>query len=74
MVIFNATEKIKVWILIVRLERVHDYARMERPEDISHIHIINAQAFNHPSEANIVDKRLQSCPHCLSLVAEEDRP
>ena len=46
--------------------------RIERPEDIPHVRIINEQAFEQPTEANIVDKLRQSCPDCLSLVAEED--
>jgi len=45
--------------------------RIERPEDIPYICIINEHAFEQATEANIVDKLRKSCPDCLSLVAED---
>ncbi len=46
--------------------------RLERPEDIPKIRMINEEAFGHTTEANIVDKLRCSCPDVLSLVAEDD--
>jgi putative acetyltransferase len=46
--------------------------RVEKPEDIPQVRIINEQAFKQPIEADIVDKLRGSCPGCVSLVAEED--
>ena len=45
--------------------------RLERPEDVSQVRIINEQAFEQATEANLVDKLRQTCPDALSLVAED---
>jgi predicted N-acetyltransferase YhbS len=45
--------------------------RTEHPEDIPLVRIINEQAFGQPAEANIVDRLRQTCPECLSLVADK---
>ena len=45
--------------------------RLERPEDLSQVRIINEQAFELATEANLVDKLRQACPDALSLVAED---
>lgn len=81
----NATAKTGVQYSIrtvrrAQLSRVRSFGwresmitiRIERPEDIPHVRIINEKAFEQPTEANIVDKLRQSCPDGLSLVAEKD--
>ncbi len=47
--------------------------RLEKPEDIPSVRIINERAFGQPAEADIVDKLRQNCPEALSLVAEGER-
>ena len=46
--------------------------RLEKPEDIPFVRIINERAFGQPAEADIVDKLRQNCPEALSLVAEDE--
>ena len=46
------------------------HVRLEEPQDIPSVRIINERAFEQPVEADIVDKLRQSCPPALSLVAE----
>lgn len=46
--------------------------RLEKPEDIPSVRIINERAFRQPAEADIVDKLRQNCPEALSLVAEDE--
>lgn len=46
--------------------------RIEGPEDIPQVHIVNELAFERPAEANVVDRLRQACTDALSLVAEED--
>ncbi len=46
--------------------------RLEKPEDIISVRIINERAFGQPAEADIVDKLRQNCPEVLSLVAEDE--
>ncbi|MDO8736026.1 MAG: N-acetyltransferase [Thermoleophilia bacterium] len=43
--------------------------RMERPEDISAVRIVNELAFGQPTEADIIDGLRMNCPDSLSLVA-----
>ena len=45
--------------------------RSERLEDIPSVRILNKQAFEQPTEVDIVDKLRQACPEALSLVAED---
>ena len=47
--------------------------RVERPEDIPQIRMINEQAFGQTAEAGIVDTLRASCPGCLSMVAEDEQ-
>jgi len=47
--------------------------RIESQEDIRQVRMVNEQAFDAPSEANIVDKLRQACPDFLSLVAEDGK-
>ena len=46
--------------------------RMERPEDVSSVRNVNQEAFEEPTEANLVDELRQGCSEALSLVAEDD--
>ena len=46
--------------------------RLEKPEDIISVRIINERAFGQPAEADIVDKLRQNCLEALSLVAEDE--
>jgi len=48
------------------------HIRLEEPEDIPSVRIINERAFEQPVEADIVDKLRLSCPEALSLVAVDD--
>jgi predicted N-acetyltransferase YhbS len=45
--------------------------RIERPEDVSQVRVINKKAFEKPAEANVVDKLRRDCPGCISLVASQ---
>jgi putative acetyltransferase len=45
--------------------------RAEKPEDVTHVRLINELAFGQPMEARLVDNLRQACPDALSLVAEE---
>jgi putative acetyltransferase len=45
--------------------------RVERPEDISAVHRVNALAFERPEEAGVVDRLRQANIAFLSLVAED---
>jgi putative acetyltransferase len=44
---------------------------MERPEDEPQVRAVNEQAFEHPIEADLVDRLRRACPGALSLVAED---
>lgn len=46
--------------------------RSEKPEDVPSVHTVNEQAFEQPSEADLVDKLRQSCPEALSFVADDE--
>lgn len=46
--------------------------RLEKPEDIPAVRIINERAFGQLAEAIIVDKLRQNCPNALSIVAEDE--
>lgn len=46
--------------------------RLERPEDVSQIRLVNELAFGQPAEARLVDKLRQACTSALSLVAADD--
>ena len=46
--------------------------RLEEPQDIISVRIINEQAFEQPAEADIVDNLRLSCPEALSLVAVDE--
>jgi len=46
--------------------------RLEEPEDIPSVHVINEQAFEQPAEADIVDKLRLNCPEALSVVADDE--
>jgi len=48
------------------------HVRLEEPQDIPSVRIINEQAFEQPVEADIVDKLRLSCPEALSLVAVDE--
>ena len=48
------------------------HIRLEEPEDIPSVRLINERAFEQPAEAEIVDKLRSSCPEALSLVAVDD--
>ena len=43
--------------------------RLEEPQDIPSVRIINEQAFEQPAEADLVDKLRLSCPEALSFAA-----
>lgn len=45
--------------------------RLERPEDIPHVRIVNKKAFGQHMETDLVEKLRYACPDVLSLVAEE---
>jgi putative acetyltransferase len=44
--------------------------RVERPEDIPAIQLVNERAFGRRDEGDIVDRLREGCPDFLSLVAE----
>jgi putative acetyltransferase len=46
--------------------------RLERPDDIPAIRLVNELAFERPEEADLVDKLRLTCPEAISLVAEDD--
>ena len=46
--------------------------RIERPEDMPQVRIVNELAFGQPTEADLVDRLRSVCPDALSLVAVED--
>jgi putative acetyltransferase len=46
--------------------------RLECPEDIAAIRVVNEAAFEESAEADIVDVLRDACPDILSLVAESD--
>ena len=48
------------------------HVRLEEPQDIPSVRIINERAFEQPVEADIVDKLRLSCPEALSLVAVDE--
>ena len=43
--------------------------RIEQPDDIDAVHLVNDQAFGQPDEGRIVDKLRKSCEGIISLVA-----
>ena len=46
--------------------------RSETLEDIRSVRLLNKQAFEQPTEADIVDKLRQACPEALSFVAVDE--
>ena len=46
--------------------------RPEKPDDVPAIRRVNEQAFDKPTEAQLVDTLRRTCPDFLSLVAEDD--
>jgi putative acetyltransferase len=46
--------------------------RVEKPEDIDAVRVINERAFEHPDEADLVDELRRNSPDLLSLVAVVD--